>query len=83
MENINEVNKMEVLKGAVIGFAVGVIWELMIITPLMSDWTLRSIIVALSVAGLGCSVAGGIFAIGKKNRTDKSASKADVSILEG
>ncbi|MBO4863260.1 MAG: hypothetical protein J5517_02735 [Eubacterium sp.] len=83
MNNTKKVNKMEILKGAVIGFAVGVIWELMIITPLMSDWSLRSIIVAMSVAGLGCSVAGGIFAIGKKNGTDKSTDKAKVSILEG
>ena len=40
MENTNKKeNKIEIVKGAVIGFAVGVIWELMIITPLMSDWT--------------------------------------------
>ena len=29
----------------------------------MSDWTLRSIIVALSVSGFGCSIAGAVFAI--------------------
>ena len=40
-------NKMRIVKNAVVGFAVGVMWELVIITPLMSDWTLRSIIVAL------------------------------------
>jgi hypothetical protein len=73
MENTNKrVNKMEIVKGAVIGFATGVIWELMIITPLMSDWTIRSIIVALTVSGCGCSIAGGIFALGKKNKAEKS-----------
>ena len=73
MENTNKkVNKMEIVKGAVIGFATGVIWELMIITPLMSDWTLRSIIVALTVSGCGCSIAGGIFALGEKNKAEKS-----------
>ena len=71
MKNSMKVNKMEVLKGAVIGFAVGVMWELMIITPIMSDWPLRSIIVAMTVAGCGCSVAGGIFAVSKKNKADK------------
>lgn len=79
MENINKkVNKMKIVKGAVIGFAVGVIWELMIITPLMSDWTLRSIIVALTVAGCGCSFAGGIFALSKKNKAEKSEDKNTV-----
>ena len=69
MENTNnKVNKMVIVKGAVIGFAVGIIWELMIITPLMSDWTLRSIIVALIVSGCGCSITGGIFALSKKNK---------------
>ena len=79
MENTNKkVNKMEIFKGAVIGFATGVIWELMIITPLMSDWTLRSIIVALTVSGFGCSIAGGIFALGKKNKAEKSEDKNTV-----
>ena len=79
MENTNKkVSKMEIVKGAVIGFAVGVIWELMIITPLMSDWTLRSIIVALTVSGCGCSIAGGIFALGKKNKAEKSENKNEV-----
>ena len=78
MENTKKVNKVEVLKGAVIGFAVGVIWELMIITPLMSDWTLRSIIVALTVSGCGCSLAGGIMALSKKNKAEKSENKNEV-----
>ena len=79
MENTNKkVNKMEIVKGAVIGFAVGVIWELMIITPLMSDWTVRSIIVVLAVSGCGCSIAGGIFALGKKNKAEKSEDKNTV-----
>ena len=79
MENTNKkVYKMEIVKGAVIGFVVGVIWELMIITPLMSDWTLRSIIVALTVSGCGCSIAGGIFALGKKKKAEKSADKNTV-----
>ena len=73
-----KVNKMEIVIGAIIGFAVGVIWELMIITPLMSDWTLRSIIVALTVSGCGCSIAGGIFALGKKNKAEKSEDKNTV-----
>ena len=76
MENTNKrINKMEIVKGAVIGFATGVIWELMIITPLMSDWTLRSIIVALTVSGFGCSIAGGIFALSKKNKAEKQKIK--------
>ena len=76
MENTNKiVNKMEIVKGAVIGFAVGVIWELMIITPLMSDWSLRSVIVALTVSGCGCSLAGGIMALSKKNKAEKSEEK--------
>ena len=71
MENTNKKeNKMEIVKGAVIGFAVGVMWELIIITPLMSDWTIRSIIVALTVSGCGCSIAGGIFAIGKNKKVE-------------
>jgi hypothetical protein len=79
MENTNKkVSKMEIVKGAVIGFATGVIWELMIITPLMSDWTLRSVIVALTVSGCGCSIAGGIFALGKKNKAEKSEDKNTV-----
>ncbi|MBO4864869.1 MAG: hypothetical protein J5517_10930 [Eubacterium sp.] len=83
MDNTMNTSKMEILKGAAVGFAVGVMWELMIITPIMSDWSLRSIIVAMTVSGLGCSVAGGIFAVAKKNRTDKSADKVEVSVLEG
>ena len=76
MENTNKiVNKMEIVKGTVIGFAVGVIWELMIITPLMSDWSLRSVIVALTVSGCGCSLAGGIMALSKKNKAEKSEEK--------
>ena len=79
MENTNKKeNKMEIVKGAVIGFAVGVIWELMIITPLMSDWSLRSIIVALTVSGCGCAFAGSIFAIAKKNDSSKKEN-ADVA----
>ena len=64
-------NKMDIVKNAVVGFAVGVMWELMIITPLMSDWSLRSIIVALTVSGCGCAFAGSIFAIAKKNDSSK------------
>lgn len=81
MENTNKrVNKMEIVKGAVIGFATGVIWELMIITPLMSDWTLRSVIVALTVSGCGCSLAGGIMALSKKNKAEKSEDKNTVVV---
>ena len=75
MENTIKVSKMEVVKGMIAGFAVGVIWELMIITPLMSNWTLRSIIVALVVSGCGCSVAGAIFAIGKNKKTENEKTK--------
>ena len=76
MENTNKkVSKMEIVKGAVIGFAVGVIWELMIIIPLMSDWTLRSVIVAFTVSGCGCSLTGGIMALNKKNKAEKSEEK--------
>ena len=60
------------------GFAVGVIWELMIITPLMSDWTLRSIIVALSVSGFGCSIAVAVFAIGKNKKNENKNAKVEV-----
>ena len=73
MENTNKkVSKMDVVKGAIIGFAVGMMWELMIITPIMSDWSMRSIIVAMAVSGCGCSVAGGIFAYAKKNSEKKA-----------
>ena len=72
MENTN---KMRIVKNAVIGFAVGVMWELMIITPLMSDWTLRSIIVALTVSGCGCAFAGGIFAVAKKKESENKDNK--------
>lgn len=78
MENTKKVSMLEVVKGMITGFAVGVIWELMIITPLMSDWTLRSIIVALTVSGCGCSIAGGIFAFSKKNKVEKSEDKNTV-----
>ena len=78
MENTNKVSKMEVFKGMIAGFAVGVIWELMIITPLMSDWTIRSIIVALSVSGLGCSIAGAVFAIGKNKKNENKNAKVEV-----
>ena len=69
MENTKRTNKINVVMGMITGFAVGVIWELMIITPLMSDWTLRSIIVALTVSGFGCSIAGAVFAVGKNKKT--------------
>jgi hypothetical protein len=78
MENTKKVSKMEVVKGMIAGFAVGIIWELMIITPLMSDWTLRSIIVALVVSGCGCSVAGAVFAIGKNKKAENEAAKVEV-----
>ena len=78
MENTKIVSKMEVVKGMIAGFAVGVIWELMIITPLMSDWTLRSIIVALSVSGFGCSIAGAVFAIGKNKKNENKNAKVEV-----
>ncbi|SNU07677.1 hypothetical protein SAMN06297422_1122 [Lachnospiraceae bacterium] len=71
-------SKMEVVKGMIAGFAVGVIWELMIITPLMSDWTIRSIIVALSVSGFGCSIAGAVFAIGKNKKNENKNAKVEV-----
>ena len=77
MENTNKkANMMKVVKGAVAGFAVGVIWELMIITPIMSDWSLRSIIVALTVTGFGCSIAGGLFSLGKDKKTEKNSAIA-------
>ena len=76
MENTNKkVNKINVVKGAVIGFATGVIWELMIIAPLMSDWTLRSVIVAMTVSGFGCSIAGGILSLTKKDKAENSEEK--------
>jgi hypothetical protein len=79
MENTNKkTNKMGIAKNAVIGFAVGVMWELMIITPLMSDWTIRSIIVALTVSGFGCSIAGPVFAIGKNKKTENKIAKVEV-----
>ena len=78
MENTKKVSKLEVVKGMITGFAVGIIWELMIITPLMSDWTLRSIIVALVVSGCGCSVAGAVFAIGKNKKAENEAAKVEV-----
>lgn len=79
MENTNKkINKMGIAKNAVIGFAVGVMWELMIITPLMSDWTLRSIIVALTVSGCGCSVAGVVFAIGKSKKADNKTAEVEL-----
>ena len=79
MENTNKkTNKMGIAKNAVIGFAVGVMWELMIITPLMSDWTLRSIIVALTVSGCGCSVAGVVFAIGKSKKADNKTAEVEL-----
>ncbi len=81
MENTNKkVSKMEIVKGAVIGFAVGAIWELMIITPLISDWTLRSVVVALTVSGCGCGLAGGIMALSKKNKAEKSEDKNTVVV---
>ena len=76
MENTNmTTNKMRIVKNAVIGFAVGVMWELMIITPLMSDWTLRSIIVAMTVSGCGCAFAGGIFAVCKNKESENTEIK--------
>ena len=64
MENTNKkVSKMEIVKGAVI------------IIPLMSDWTLRSVIVAFTVSGCGCSLTGGIMALNKKNKAEKSEEK--------
>ena len=53
-------------------------WELMIITPLMSDWTLRSIIVALTVSGCGCSVAGVVFAIVKSKKAENKTAEVEV-----
>lgn len=67
-----KVNKMKMVKNAVIGFGAGVMWELMIISPNMSGWSLRSIIVALMVSGLGCSVAGALLSVGKKNMSEKT-----------
>ena len=82
MENTNKkANKMEIVKGAVIGFAVGVMWELIIITPLMSDWTIRSIIVALTVSGCGCSIAGGIFAIGKNKKVENENKNVKAEVI--
>ena len=78
MENTKKVNKMEIVKGMLAGFAVGIMWELMIITPIMRDWTLRSIIVALVVSGCGCSVAGAVFAIGKNKKAENEAAKVEV-----
>ena len=78
MENTKKVNKMEIVKGMLVGFAVGIMWELMIITPIMRDWTLRSIIVALVVSGCGCSVAGAVFAIGKNKKAENEAAKVEV-----
>ncbi len=82
MENTNKkVNKMEIVKGAFIGFAVGVMWELMIITPLMSDWTIRSIIVALTVSGCGCSIAGAVFAIGKNKKVENENKNVKAEVI--
>ena len=82
MENTNKkANKMEIVKGAVIGFAVGVMWELMIITPLMSDWTIRSIIVALTVSGCGCSIAGAVFAIGKNKKVENENKNVKAEVI--
>ena len=53
----------------------------MIITPLMSDWTIRSIIVALSVSGLGCSIAGAVFAIGKNKKNENKNKNAKVEVI--
>ena len=82
MENTNKKeNKMEIVKGAFIGFAVGVMWELMIITPLMSDWTIRSIIVALTVSGCGCSIAGAVFAIGKNKKVENENKNVKAEVI--
>ena len=82
MENTNKkVNKMEIVKGVFIGFAVGVMWELMIITPLMSDWTIRSIIVALTVSGCGCSIAGAVFAIGKNKKVENENKNVKAEVI--
>ena len=78
MENTKKVNKMEIVKGMLVGFAVGIMWELMIITPIMRDWTLRSVIVALVVSGCGCSVAGAVFAIGKNKKAENEEAKVEV-----
>ena len=78
MNNTKKVNRMNVVKGMIAGFAVGVIWELMIITPLLRDWTLRSIIVALAVSGVGCSIAGAIFAVGKNKKAVEGNAKVEV-----
>ena len=78
MNNTKKENRMNVVKGMIAGFAVGVIWELMIITPLMRDWTLRSIIVALAVSGVGCSIAGAIFAVGKNKKAEEGNAKVEV-----
>ena len=67
-----KVNKMKMVRNAVIGFGTGVMFELMIISPIMSGWSLRSIIVALMVSGLGCSVAGALLSVGKKNMSEKT-----------
>lgn len=81
MDNTNnKVSKMEVVKGAAIGFATGLMWELMIITPIMSDWSFRSIIVAMTVSGIGCSIAGGIFAVSKKNQKDKKEAENSIVV---
>lgn len=73
MENTNmKSRKKNIIMGAVTGFATGIIWELFIITPLMSDWTLRSIIVALTVSGIGCSFAGMLFGAAKDKKENRS-----------
>ena len=79
MENTTKkVSKKNLVIGAFIGFAIGIIWELMIITPIMYNWTIRSIIVALVVSGCGCSVAGMIFAWGRNKQKEKKESKNEV-----
>ncbi len=78
MENTKKNGKMRIVKSMIAGFAVGIIWELMIITPIMHDWTLRSIIVALIVSGCGCSVAGAVFAIGKNKKIENELAKVEV-----
>lgn len=78
MENTKKIEKMRIVKGMITGFAAGIIWELMIIAPLMQDWTLRSIIVAMTVSGCGCSIAGAVFAIGKNKKAENENGKAEV-----
>ena len=59
-KNDNKEKKLsKTIRGAVIGLACGIFAEFMMIIPLMSNWPIRSIVVALSVAGIVWSLVGG------------------------